>query len=45
MKDGLVDPDVSQRNGERRRLDELRPIPDDGENTHRGLHYAPRWGR
>ncbi len=31
----LVDPGIAQRDGERRRLDELRPVADDGQDAHR----------
>ena len=34
-------PAVAQRERERRRLDELRPVPDHGEDAHRALRYAP----
>ena len=36
VHDDLVDPCLAQRERERRRLDELRPVPDDGEKPHRG---------
>ena len=35
VDDDLVDPGVAQRDRERRRLDELRPVADDGQDTHR----------
>ena len=41
----FVDPPAAQRDGEWRRLDELRAVPDDRENPHRSLHYASRAGR
>ena len=34
MDDDLVDPGLAQGDGERRRLDELRPVADDGEDSH-----------
>ena len=36
VDDDLVDPRLPQRDGERRGLDELRPVADDGEEAHRG---------
>ena len=36
VKDDLVDPRVAERDGERGRLDELRPVADDGEHLHGG---------
>ena len=45
VQEHLVDPSAAQRDGERRRLDELRAVPDDRENPHRSLHYASRAGR
>ncbi len=35
MDDDLVDPGLVERDGERRRLDELRPVADDGHHAHR----------
>ncbi len=35
VQDDLVDPGVAQRERERCGLDELRPVPDDGEDLHR----------
>ena len=38
-------PALAQRDRERRRLDELRPVPDDGEDLHRpGYDYAAALG-
>ena len=36
VDDDLLDPGVAERDRERRRLDELRPVADDGEHLHRG---------
>ena len=41
----LVDSGVPQRHGERRRLDELGPVPDHGEDSHPPLRYAALSGR
>ena len=41
VDDHLVDPRRAQRLGERRRLDELRPVADDGEDLHEG---GGSWG-
>ena len=41
VKNDFLDTRVAQRNRQRRRLDELRPVSNDGEHAHRGLHYAP----
>ncbi len=45
VQEHFVDPSLAQRDGEGRRLDELRAVPDDRENPHRSLHYASRAGR
>jgi hypothetical protein len=36
VHDDLVDPGIAQRDRERGRLHELRPVADDGEDAHRG---------
>ena len=41
VDDDLLDPALPQRHGQRRRLDELRPVSDDGEHLHGG-YIGPR---
>ena len=44
VQDDLLDPAVAQRDRERRRLHELRPVADDGEGPHRGRGRRGRIG-
>ncbi len=44
MHDDLVDPRLPERHGERRRLDELRAVADDGEHAHRARVDTPARG-
>ena len=43
VDDDLVDPRLAERDGERRRLDELRAVADDGEDAHRAS-VVPLYG-
>ena len=44
VEDDLLDPALAQRDRERPRLHELRPVPDDGEDLHRGCGRRGRIG-